>query len=155
MRRITAKLTLIVAIAVGIAIAFPNESDAAKRRQQEIPMLQSLSQLSPNQLLVTYDRPVDKVKGVTATNYWIQSTTEAVPTGIATLGMNDQVSPSNALTAAKVTIAAADNQNQSFILTFNQNITQGKPYKMIICYVTVPGGPPYSGDNGSAAFVGR
>ena len=92
---------------------------------------------------------------MTATNYWIQSTTEAVTTGIATLGMNDQVNAGNALTSDKVTIAAADNRNQSFVLTFNQNITQGKSYKMIICYVTVPDAPPYSGDNGSAAFVGQ
>jgi hypothetical protein len=44
---------------------------------------------------------------------------------------------------------------QSFVLTFNQNIDKGMAFKMIICHVTKPGAPQYSGDNGSANFVGQ
>lgn len=152
MRNLAVKLILVWIF--GIAVVAPQGANAAEQ-QQQVPMLQSLSQLSPNQLQVTYDQPVDRVKGMTPTNYWIQSTTDATPTGIATLGKNDQVNASNSLTSSKVTITAPDNQNQRFILTFNQSIPKGMTYKLIICYVTTPGAPPYSGDNGSAVFVGQ
>jgi len=150
MSKFMTKLVLISIIV--LAVVAPQ---AASARQHTIPMLRELKQTSPNQLLVTYDQPVDQTKGITPTNYWIQSTTDVTPTGIATLGKNDQVNPSNSLTANKVTIAAADSQNQSFVLTFNQSIPRGMSYKMIICYVTTPGAPPYTGDNGSATFIGQ
>lgn len=150
MSKFMTKLVLISIFA--LAIVAPQ---AASARAQTIPMLREVKQTSPNQLLITYDQPVDRTKGITPTNYWIQSTTDVMPTGIATLGKNDQVNPSNSLTASKVSIAAADSQNQSFVLTFNQNISKGKSYKMIICYVTTPGAPPFTGDNGSATFIGQ
>ena len=102
--------------------------------QQPIPMLQNLTQLSSNQLKITYDREVDQVKGTTASNYWIQSLSEEIPTGIATLGKNDQIAPANALNASQVMIQPTDGSNKSFLLTFSQPITTGKPYKMTICY---------------------
>ncbi|MCM3629685.1 hypothetical protein M3194_20300 [Paenibacillus glycanilyticus] len=138
-----------------MAVMFVLASTSAHAAPQTIPMLQSAAQLSPNQLQITYDRTVDEAKGVNPTNYWVQSTTEAMPSGIATLGKNDTVGPQNALTSSKVTIRPVDAQNKSFILTFMQPITKGMSYKLIICYVTVPGDPPYSGDNGSAVFVGQ
>ncbi|GGG54390.1 hypothetical protein [Paenibacillus radicis (ex Gao et al. 2016)] len=119
-----------------------------------IPMVTGVNQIAANQLRVTYDQPVDQVKGINPNNYWIQSTTEQTPTNIATLGMNDSVNANNALTAEKVQIQASGNNGQDFILTFNQNIARGMAFKLIICYVTKPGAPPYSGDNGSISFVG-
>lgn len=120
-----------------------------------IPMLASLLQISPNQLQVTYDKPVDQNKGMNPKNYWVQSTAAAAPTNIATLGMNDTVNNNNSLNSGKVSIQAADNNGRSFILTFNQNIAKGMALKMIICYITQPGAGPYSGGNGSATFIGR
>jgi hypothetical protein len=125
-----------------------------KPKVTTIPMLSELKQISSNQLRVTYDQPVDKTKGTEPGNYWIQSMSEEIPTGIATLGKNDNVNPSNSLTADKVSIKTMGNNDRRFILTFKQNIPSGKAYKMIICYVTKPGQPPYSGDNGSSAFIG-
>lgn len=145
-----AKIVLLSLFAVGITA--PQIVDA---REQTIPMLKEVRQTAANQLVVTYDQPVDQAKGITPTNYWIQSTTDVRPSGIATLGKNDQVGPNNSLTANQVTITPLDSQNQSFVLTFNQNITKGASYKMIICYVTVPGAPPFTGDNGSATFMGQ
>lgn len=144
------KTLLGCAFALLFAVIMPHGASA-----ETIPMLKELQQLSANQLKVTYDQPVDAVKGTTPGNYWVQSTTDAVPSGIATLGMNDQVGPGNALTADKVTITAADGTNTSFILTFKTAIAQGKSYKLIICYVTTPNAPPYSGDNGSRVFIGK
>ncbi len=127
----------------------------ARQMTEVIPKLKTLNQVSTNQIEISYDMPVDLAKGEKATNYWIQSVTEEIPSGIATLGKNDKVSASNSLTADKVQIKAKDNEHTTFILTFSQPITPGKEYKLIICYVTIPGGAPYSGDNGSKVFVGK
>lgn len=120
-----------------------------------IPMLAKLEQISPNQIQISYDRDVDTKLGTKATNYWVQSTRNARPTGIATLGKNDKVNSTNSLTDKKVKIQSKDGSAKTFILTFDQVIPRGEEYKLIICYVTVEGAPPYSGDNGMATFVGK
>ncbi|OCT16224.1 hypothetical protein A8709_01940 [Paenibacillus pectinilyticus] len=136
-----------------------SQAHAAQHEEQPpmrvVPMLAELKQISPNQLQVTYDQPVDLTKGMTPTNYWIQDMMNVTPKGIATLGKNDTVNATNSLTMATVTIQPVSGANQSFILTLKHKIPKGKAYKMIICYVTKPGDPPFSGDNGSAAFVGN
>ncbi|NBD26624.1 hypothetical protein [Paenibacillus glycinis] len=149
MNRLT-KFAAGLALAMLFALVLPHGASA-----ETIPMLKDLQQLSGNQLKVTYDQPVDGAKGIKPGNYWIQSLSETMPTGIATLGMNDTVNPGNALTADKVTITSADTTNTSFILTFKSVIPTGKSYKLIICYVTAPNAPPYSGDNGSRTFIGK
>jgi hypothetical protein len=157
MRNAITKLIMCAMLTFSLATYFQKDMAQPTAAQQEssIPMLTTLKQISPNQLRVTYDQPVDQTKGMDPKNYWIQSTSEQTPTNIATLGMNDSVNNSNSLTTEKVAIQSADNNGQTFVLTFNQNIAKGMAFKMIICYVTRPGAPPYSGDNGSAAFVGQ
>lgn len=120
-----------------------------------IPMLVKLDQISPNQIQISYDRDVDINLGTKSTNYWIQDLKNDRPEGIATLGKNDKVNPQNSLTDNKVKIESKDGSSKNFILTFSQNIAKGAEYKLIICYVTVQGAPPYNGDNGMAAFVGK
>jgi len=136
-------------------IQFTNVDVKTNQAERQIPMLASLQQVSPNQLTITYDRPVDLNKATKASNYWIQSLTDVRPKGIATLGKNDKVTDQNALTSDKVMIRKIQGNNNSFLLTFKQNITRNKKYKLIICYVTVPGGAPYSGDNGMKVFTGK
>lgn len=122
---------------------------------QEVPMLMGVKQTAKNQIEITYDKQADMTKATTPTNYWVQSTQEVNPTGIATLGKDQKINDSNSLTSNKVMIKAADRSGKKFTLTFKENITSGSEYKLIICYVTVPGGAPYTGDNGSAVFTGR
>ncbi|MDU4891676.1 MAG: hypothetical protein E6344_14930 [Clostridium sp.] len=120
-----------------------------------IPKLVKLDQISPNQIQISYDMDVDMALGTTSTNYWIQDTKNDKPQYIATLGKNDKVNASNSLTDDLVKINSKDGSSKTFILTFSQDIPKGKEYKLIICYVTVKGAPPYSGDNGSATFTGK
>lgn len=129
-----------------------NTMDAEK---QNIPMLSSYKQIGPNKLEISYDKDVDVKLGTKVTNYWIQSTKKAEPEGIASLGKNDKVNNNNSLEADDVKIEAKDGSKNTFILTFEENITKGEEYKLIICYVTVPGAPAYTGDNGSGIFVGK
>lgn len=120
-----------------------------------IPKLAKLEQVSPNQIQISYDMDVDMALGTTATNYWIQDTKNAKPQYIATLGKNDKVNANNSLTDDLVKINSKDGSSKTFVLTFSQDIPKGKEYKLIICYVTVKGAPPYSGDNGSVTFIGK
>ncbi|AGK95525.1 hypothetical protein [Clostridium pasteurianum] len=124
-------------------------------KEFSIPKLVNVEQISNNQIQISYDRDVDVKLGTKATNYWIQSTNNVEPKGIATLGKNDKVNNSNSLTDNMVKIEQKDGSAKTFILTFNEDITRGEEYKLIICYVTVQGAPPYSGDNGAATFVGK
>lgn len=126
-----------------------------ENKEFPIPKLAKLEQISPNQIQISYDRDVDMKLGTRATNYWVQSTRHARPTGIATLGKDDKVNSTNSLTDKKVKIQSKDGSSKTFILTFDQIIPRGEEYKLIICYVTVEGAPPYSGDNGMATFVGK
>ncbi len=123
--------------------------------QFPIPMLVKSQQISPNQIQICYDRDVDVMLGMKPTNYWIQDTMNVRPEGIATLGRNDKVNSRNSLTRKMVNIKSANGSTRTFILTFNQDITSGAQYKVIICYVTVKGAPPYSGNNGMATFIGK
>lgn len=124
-------------------------------RQVPIPMLVSLEQLSPNQIQISYDRDVDVRLGMKPTNYWVKDTMNASPEGIATLGRNDSVNAGNSLMSSMVRIEPKNGSAKTFILTFNRAIPRGAEYMLIICYVTVKGAPPYSGDNGMANFTGK
>ena len=124
-------------------------------RQFPIPMLVKLEQLSPTQIQISYDRDVDVRLGVKPTNYWVKDTINVRPQGIATLGRNDNVNARNSLTNSMVKIEPMNGSAKTFILTFNRVIPRGAEYMLIICYVTVKGAPPYSGDNGMATFIGK
>ena len=125
------------------------------KRQFPIPMLVNLVQVSPNQIEINYDIDVDVMLGMNPTNYWIQDTMNLIPQGIATLGSDDNVNAGNSLTSSMVKIEPKTGSAKTFTLTFNQAIPTGAEYMLIICYVTVKGAPPYSGDNGMATFIGK
>ena len=120
-----------------------------------IPMLVKLEQISPNQIQISYDRDVDIMLGMKPTNYWVKDTMNVSPRGIATLGRNDSVNAGNSLTSRLVRIEPKNGSSKTFVITFNRSIPRGAEYMLIICYVTVKGAPPYSGDNGMATFIGQ
>ena len=126
-----------------------------EERQFPIPMLTKLDQISPNKIQISYDRDVDIMLGMNPTNYWVQDTMNVIPQGIATLGSEDNVNDRNSLTSNLAKIEPMDGSAKTFIITFNRSIPRGAEYKLIICYVTVKGAPPYSGDNGMATFIGK
>ncbi|WP_088043651.1 hypothetical protein [Bacillus sp. EAC] len=127
--------------------------NTTKQAVNQIPKLTDIVQVSTNQLLITYDQQVDINSATKPSNYWIQSMTDLRPTGIATLGKRGKINSQNSLTNDEVKIAKVQGDNNSFLLTFNQNIPSKKKYRMIVCYVTTPGGAPYNGDNGMVEFT--
>lgn len=119
-----------------------------------IPKLIEVHQISSNQIEVKYDMDVNIELGTKSTNYWIQDTMNTKPQSIATLGKDDKVNSNNSLTNKLVKITPNHNSNNTFTLTFNQDIAKCKEFNLIICYVTVKGAPSYKGDNGMIKFVG-
>jgi hypothetical protein len=124
-------------------------------RQFPIPMLVNLVQVSPNQIEINYDIDVDVMLGMKATNYWVQDIRNLIPEGIATLGSDDTVNAGNSLSSSLVKIEQKNGSAKTFTLTFTKAIPTGAEYMLIVCYVTVKGAPPFSGDNGMATFIGK
>ncbi|MDD7794106.1 hypothetical protein [Clostridium sp. 'White wine YQ'] len=124
-------------------------------KKSPIPMVVKVEQTAPNQIQVTYDRDVDTKLGSKITNYWIQDTKNDTPKGIATLGKNDKVNQNNSLKDNLAKINPVASSQKTFVITFNQSIPKGEEYKVIVCYVTVPGAPAFTGDNGMGTFIGK
>jgi hypothetical protein len=132
-------------------------SPVEKNSNFTIPMILKLEQTALNQIEITYDRDVDMGQAMKLTNYWIQDTMYAKPKGIATLGKNDKMNVGNSLAINKnrVSILSKRGSTKTFIISFNKYIPIGVEYKLTISNVKVEGAPPYSGDNGTAIFVGK
>lgn len=144
-------------IANGKSIAFDSEVNSLAKSSKEaaVPMLGKVVQTAPNQIEISYDRDVDVSLGTKAGNYWLQDLDNSMPKGIATLGKNDNVNSGNSIKADMVKITQKDGSGKTFLLTFHQDVPKGAHYRLIICYVTIPGAPAYTGDNGKADFFGK
>lgn len=154
MKKITKSLIAVVALLV-VQLSLCSIVSAKTIANDNIPKLVKLTQISPNQIEITYDRDVDTSLGTKASNYWVQDLVNKTAEGIASLGKDDKVNNNNSLTVNQVKIEAKEDSQRTFVITFDRDIPKGAEYKLIICYVTVPGAPPYSGDNGMMTFVGK
>ncbi|WP_238886663.1 hypothetical protein [Clostridium sp. YIM B02551] len=120
-----------------------------------VPMVVKVEQTAPNQVQVTYDKDVDTKLGNKITNYWVQDVKNVTPKGVATLGKNDKVNQNNSLKDNLAKISPVAGSQKTFVITFSQSIPKGEEYKVVVCYVTVPGAPAYTGDNGMGTFIGK
>ncbi|PGM52558.1 hypothetical protein [Bacillus sp. AFS053548] len=121
----------------------------------KIPSLANIFQVSTNQILVTFDSQVDIYLGTKASFYWIQSLSDKIPTGIASLGSKSQFNARNALSNNQVTITKVQGDNNSFLLTFKQEIPSNKRFKLAVRHLHAPGGKPFDGINGMKVFTGK
>jgi len=121
----------------------------------KIPNLAGIFQVSTNQILVTFDSQVDLNLGTKASFYWIQSLSDKIPTGIASLGSKSQFNARNALSNNQVTITKVQGDNNSFLLTFKQEIPSNKRFKLAVRHLHAPGGKPFDGINGMKVFTGK
>lgn len=132
-----------------------SEQQQTMSKKEAVPMVKSVKQITKNQIELTFDKEVDTTKATTPNNYWVQSVLDSKPEGVATLGKKDKLISSNALTSDLVIIAPVDDSNKVFLMTFKNDITPEKEYKLIVCYITTPGAGEYKGDNGSGIFKGK
>lgn len=108
--------------------------------------LLKVKQLSANKLLLTYDRPLDLMSATAPGNYWITSN-QAMASGIANLGKDGKVTPTNGLTKMDVTIRRDGMSDKKFIMTFKSKITPGVQYTVIPCAIDTRGSMNYMGAN--------
>ncbi|PGS49563.1 hypothetical protein [Bacillus sp. AFS041924] len=131
------------------------EGYKSKQTVTQIPKLTDIFQVSTNQILITFDTQVDINLGTKASVYWIQSLSEQIPTGIASLGSNGNFNSRNALSDNQVSIRKVQGDNNSFLLTFKQEIPSHKRFKLVVRNLNAAGGKPYNGENGVKVFTGK
>lgn len=154
MKKFTKSLIALLALLV-VQLSLSSIVSAKTIVNDNIPKLTKLTQISPNQIEITYDRDVEVPLGIKATNYWVQDLKNKTPEGIASIGKDDQVNSKNSLTNNEVKIESKEDSQRIFVITFSRDIPKGAEYNLIIHNVNVPGAQPYSGDNGMMNFVGN
>lgn len=70
-----------------------NEKSSDKNSEENPDVAKPISanQISANVVEITFDIPVEKEHAIKVGNYWVRSTQEEKPTGIATVGKNEKI----------------------------------------------------------------
>jgi len=110
------------------------------------PILLEARQIAPNQILISYDQRTDLTSAMNVSNYWIRSNMEK-PAGIATVGMSDALTASNAIRPDVAMITPADNSNMRFVITFRVSALSGVMHTVLPCFVNLEGMTGYMGEN--------
>ncbi|WP_144597597.1 MULTISPECIES: hypothetical protein [Bacillus] len=109
------------------------------------PILLEVRQISSNQILMIYDKPIDLVSVTNVSNYWIRSTMG--PVGIASVGMREALMTENAIRPDMGMIEPVDNSKIRFVITFKVNAMQGVMYTVLPCFVNLDGMSGFMGEN--------
>jgi hypothetical protein len=110
------------------------------------PILVEVRQTAPNQLLMMYDQRADLASATNVSNYWIRSNMER-PTGIASLGMSEALTASNAIRPDMAMITPVDNSKMRFVMTFRANAMSSVLYVVLPCFVNLEGRTGFRGEN--------
>ncbi|MCM3289923.1 hypothetical protein M3661_07245 [Paenibacillus sp. MER 180] len=117
-----------------------------ERQMLPHPILLEARQIAPNQILLNYDQRTDLASAMNVSNYWIRSNMER-PAGIATVGMREALTASNAISPNFGMITPADNSNMRFVMTFRVNAMSGVMYTVLPCFVNLEGMTGFRGEN--------
>jgi hypothetical protein len=127
------------------------------RQMMPYPILLEARQIASNQILMMYDQRTDIASATNVSNYWIRSNM-ARPAGVASLGMSDALSPTNAIRPEMGMITPVDNTKMRFMLTFRGNAMSGVIHIVLPCFVNLEGRSGFSGENWGTfsrnAFIG-
>jgi hypothetical protein len=69
------------------------------------------------------------------------------PKGIATVGMGEALTPSNAIRPDAGMITQVDNSNMRFYMTFRVNAMSGVMHTVLPCFVNLEGMTGFRGEN--------
>lgn len=122
---------------------------------QPYPVLKNLNQVSSNQLEITFDTATNSVYAVQPKNYWIQNVNGDTLDQVSSIGKKDKTTNQNCLTNEMVKIKPKNASNKTFIMTFKDDITSNKKYKLIICFVPSNNKSTFNGRNGAITFIGE
>ncbi|MGG6312289.1 hypothetical protein [Paenibacillus macerans] len=87
------------------------------------PVLIEARQMTPNQILLTYDQRADLASATRVSNYWIRS--NMGPGGAASLDMGEALTAANAIRPEAGMITPVDNSNTRFVIMFRERIMTG------------------------------
>lgn len=134
-----------------------NEKSSDKNSEENPDVAKPISanQISANVVEITFDIPVEKEHAIKVGNYWVRSTQEEKPTGIATVGKNEKLSASNSLKDNMVKIEPSDESEKVYKMTFKNNIKPGAEYKIHIYFIAPKGVDVYKGENGAIIFKAK
>jgi hypothetical protein len=116
------------------------------RQMMPYPILLETRQIAPNQILIMYDQRTDLASATNVSNYWIRSNM-ARPTGVASLGMSEALTPENAIRPEMGMIRPADNTMMRFVMTFRGMAMSGVLHVVLPCFVNLEGRSGFRGEN--------
>lgn len=127
------------------------------RQMMPYPILLETRQIAPNQILIMYDQRTDLASATNVSNYWIRSNM-ARPTGVASLGMSEALTPENAIRPEMGMIRPADNSKMRYVMIFRDKAMSGVLHVVLPCFVNLEGRSGFRGENWGAfsgnAFIG-
>ncbi|MDO5517785.1 MAG: hypothetical protein Q4F66_09530 [Clostridium sp.] len=132
-----------------------NNTDKSSEENKDVAKPVSANQLSVNVVEITFNIPVEEKDATKASNYWVRSTEEDKPSGVATVGKNEKLSTSNSLTDDMVKIEPSTESGRVYKMTFKNNIKSGAEHKIHIYFVAPKGAEIYKGENGAIIFKAK
>jgi hypothetical protein len=112
----------------------------------DIPLLLEAKQLDTNKIKILFDRPVDLVSAKNISNYWLQSN-QYIPTGVASLGINETPNSSNSLKRENARIESLYFTKTTLILISNRRLTTCVQYRLLPWFINADGKSGYTGPN--------
>jgi len=116
------------------------------QEQRVIPLLIEAKQLDTNKIVLTFDRPADRVSATNITNYWLQSN-EQFPTGVASLGINEEPNVNNSLKPENAWVQSFYFTKTTFVLIFKRRLTTCVQYRVLPWFINAEGKHGYNGPN--------
>lgn len=89
---------------------------------------------------MTFDKRTDLASATNVFNYWIRSNAEQpIPPGMATEGMDWELTDSNSVRPYIATITPVDNSKMRYLMTFKFNAISGLLHVVLSCFVNLEG----------------
>jgi hypothetical protein len=123
-----------------------------------IPILLEAKQLDTNKIELIFDRPVDLKSAANISHYWLQSN-EQIPTGVASLGINEEPNATNSLNPQNAWVQSFYFTKLTLVLIFKRRLTTCVQYRVLPWFINAEGkygnnGPNYN-DSSKNTFISR
>jgi len=111
-----------------------------------IPLLLEAKQLDTNKIELIFDRPFDTVSATNISHYWLQSN-EQIPTGVASLGINEEPNVTNSLSPQNAWVQSFYFTKTTLVLIFKRRLTTCIQYRVLPWFINAEGKYGYNGPN--------
>ncbi|MBP0724654.1 hypothetical protein J5Y03_05565 [Bacillus sp. RG28] len=132
----------------GITYRVNSTTDTNLRDQERVsvPILLEAKQLDTNKIELIFDRPVDLKSATNISHYWLQSN-EQIPTGVASLGINEEPNLTNSLKPKFAWVQSFNFTKTILVLIFKRRLTTCVQYRVLPWFINTDGKYGYNGPN--------